>query len=263
MNISILREYLLVILLCISIFIAATGGFEGQTLSILLQGISVSVLATVVSIFFLKNINKNQIEDPTIISKTINEALSASNQSHFHRVDRNMDFGEKFWINLLSELDSTVEPVWFVGTGLAWWLRTGVYKEPLRAKIKGRLKNILANQISTSETRRFMTYIFLADSAAVPTWKRFLQEIIDELTTNMTDEGKNQAQTLCWNKIKIQNALSINTIRYSLVLCGDRLVVTNYVNSGRSDDSPTVDIKKGSIVWQLYANDLNLLKETL
>lgn len=60
MNRPIFREMLLLVLLCIAVFIASTGGIQNQTLSTLLEGISVSVLATVVSSTFYKMLEKKE-----------------------------------------------------------------------------------------------------------------------------------------------------------------------------------------------------------
>jgi len=173
-----------------------------------------------------------------------------------------MDLGETFWVGAISELDSVFEPVWFVGTRLSWWLKTGIYRGPLRAKLTGRLQTISGRRGTTKPAEGFITNIVLADANAAPIWKAFVQDIIDELTSDFADDDKESAESFYWSKIKI-NVVPSDVVRYSLILCGERLIVINYISSGRSDDSPTIDIQRGSVVWQLYINDLKFLREKI
>jgi len=253
------RQTLLVLLLGLAIFVASTGGFQNPRWDELFGGIAVSVLSAVVCIYFLQGIDKKPEIDKEKIAQAIREGLGQLNQSHFVRADRNMDMGDQYWVGLIEQLVSSTEPVFFVGTRLSWWLRTRAYREPLRAKLLERFKLISRRYEKSGQDSDYMIYVLLANSEWVPQWREFFREIIDELSSVKDATRRNQLQELFWGKTMV-GTLPQELVRYSLVLCGDRLAVTYYTSAGRSEDSPTLEINKTSMIRKLYLDDLEILK---
>jgi hypothetical protein len=261
LNSQFFRQALMIVLLTISVFFASTGGFQNPQWNDLLADVAVSILAAVISIYFLQDIEKRHDDDPERIAQVIQSVFDDINRSHFVRVDRNMDMGDEYWVSLINELDVTPEPSWFVGTRLSWWLKTRTYREPLRAKLKARFKLAASDYKDSNEEgeERYKIYILLANPDWVPKWKDFLGSIIEEFTQDKGKLETKQLSDLCWDKIEIA-ILSPELTRYSLILCGERLTVTQYISVGRSEDSPTLEIRKGSVIRDLYLDDLKILK---
>lgn len=251
------RQVLLLILLMLAIFFASTGGFQSPRWDELLKNIAISVLSAVVSIYFLQGIERRNEIDTNEIARRIQDNLNPINQSHFVRADRNMDMGDKYWIDLVNQLSTTVEPVAFTGSRLSWWLKTRTYKEPLRVKFMERLRLAAERYERLGADSKCMTYILLSNPTWVPKWKEFFQDIIEQLVS--VEPKKKNLQELYWGKIVI-GVLPKDAVRYSLILCGDRLAVTHYTSTGRSEDSPTLEIHRGSIIRNLYLDDLEILK---
>lgn len=260
MNNRSIREIILILLLMLFVFISATGGIRNLNISLLLSGLAVSVIAAVICAYALKDIYKDSIFSSLEISKKFEEITNILSKSPIIRADRNMDMGEEFWLKMIDELDITPESCWFVGTKLSWWLKTSTYRKPLRLRFVNRLKKISKKQKKTDRDDNFMTYILLTNNDAVANWKAFFKEIVNELTKG--NKKKDQLQKLYWSKIKIAK-LHKELINYSSVLCGKRLAVTPYTSLGRSEDSPTLEIKYNSAVWHLYINDLKSFKSKI
>jgi len=259
MDSQFLRYLLLIVFLMLAVFIASTGGIQNPRWSDFFAGLAISILATIFSLYFLQDIYKKSSIDYSEITRSVYEGISLTNKSHFGLVDRNMDIGKEFWINLIDDLDTTIEPVWFLGHKLSWWLKTGTYKTPLRKKFLGRITAMLVKFKNQKQSRSYMTYVFLSDRNAVQEWIEFFQDMIDEITKFEKPENQKQLQELFWTKIVVAY-LSPELVKYSLVLCGDNCSVMMYTCLGGSDDSPTLEIKKDSIVRTLFINDLKLLK---
>jgi hypothetical protein len=243
----------------LAIFFASTGGFNDPDWKTLLIGLASSVLATVVTLYFLHDIRKDHSLTADDMRNVLAENMNQTNCSHFGRVDRNMDMGDEFWISMIDEIASTPEPVWFVGSSLSWWLKTRTYKEPLKRGLVKRLESIPVDNLSSHADHYPMTFVFLAKSDAVAVWKEFFGHIIDELTRHQDRNKKKELENYYWNTIMIREIPKVHS-KYSLVLCGDRLAVTPYTSTGRSEDSPSLEIKKDSVVRKLFIDDLMYLK---
>ncbi len=258
MNSPAFRQIALLILLMIFIFIAARGGIQDTNWNDLLAGVSASVLATIISVYFLNELDKAPLI--ASINKAITNALSQQNPSHFGRVDRNLAMGEQYWIDLIKDLDTSIQPVWFVGNKLSRWRLGASYRPTLREKLLRRLRAVSKGHDNPNQEKVFMIYIFLTDSNAILEWKEFFSEIINELVVNQPAARKKQTQEKCWNRVII-GELPPEMVKYSVVLCGDRLAVTHYTSLGRLEDSPTLDNKYASILRRLYLDDLERLRE--
>lgn len=252
------RQVLLIILLALAVFFASTGGIQNPDWSTLLRGIATSIISTVLSIYLLQDVKKSQ-PDISDLKEFIQKSLGAVNQSHFLRVDRNMDMGDEYWIDLISNLDTTNEPVWFVGTRLSWWLKTRTYREPLREKLIKRLKTAVEKPGKSEHKDEYIIHVLLSNPEWISNWKEFFKSIVDELVKAGDPKKAIYLNKLYWSKLKIA-MLPPDIFRYSLISCGDRLTVTHYTSSGRSEDSPTLEIKKDSVIKQLYIDDLKVIE---
>ena len=257
------RQILLIILLAITIAFAVNGGFTNPDWGNFLYALSTSVMATLLSVYFLQDIDKKPDIDYDKLSEVIHNSMIELNSTHFVRIDRNMDMGKDYWVNLIDTLDSCSQPVWFVGTRLSWWLGTGTYKEPLRMKFYSRLQNVVkkydgnGHDIELCDENFYKTNILLTDPNYISQWNDFFARLIKDLSKS-SRKNNDEITKLLWSRIKI-GLLSPDQLKYSLVLCGDRLTITPYTSNGRSEDSPTFEIASTSVVRNVYLDDLKLL----
>jgi hypothetical protein len=256
-----IRIIVLTVLLSLSVYVAVGISTQKQDTMwpTLLASIAVSLLSTVVGLYIFWDIDRKPPFDTTQLKGLITESINLRDQSPFNRIDPNRKMGDEYWIKLIDDLDTSPEDVWFVGTKLSTWLVMPVYSTPLRVKFHRRFSEIILKAGKANKTDGYVSYILLADPKAVLNWVNFFQEIIKTLVKDVKSvEKKANLEKLCWSKVIICT-LPESSIKYSLVLCGKRLSVTQYLSSGRSDDSPTLDIKPDSDIYQLYKSDLREL----
>jgi hypothetical protein len=245
------RQIVLAIIAFLALFVAASGGVTSPSWSELLRGIAVSVLATIVSVLVLARDQSEHLQ----IDK-IAELLAVKRSPHILWANRNQDVSEEEWLNLIAELDTTAEPVWFLGAKLSWWTKSESYREPLQRKLASRVRKALAN--NRNGGMDYFTNILLGNSKMVPIWETLIANVIEEVVAS-DDEGRRPTlRKLCREKFLIA-LLPLESVKYSAVLCGSQLSVTNYISHGDMPDCPTLSIRSSSAIWRLYANDLKLL----
>jgi hypothetical protein len=254
-----IRVIVLTVLLSLAVYVAVGIATHKQETMwpTLLASIAVSLLSTIVGLYIFWDIDKKPPFEITQLRGLITESINLRDQSPFNRIDPNRKMGDDYWIKLIDDLDTSPDDVWFVGTKLSTWLKMPVYCSPLKAKFHRRFCEIILRAGKAKNIDGYMSYILLADPKWVLPWEIFFQEIIETLAREVKSvEKKEYLEKLCWSKVIIYT-LPESSIRYSLVLCGKRLSVTQYLSSGRSVDSPTLDIKPDSDIYQLYINDLH------
>lgn len=254
------KQIILLILLMIVLFIASTGGINDFRLSNFLAGVSISVVAAVFSFIFLKDRDTTNKIDPEELKKMFIDTFGSLNNADYNRVDRNMAMGEKYWLDLIEDMDVIEDTVWFVGTRLSWWLKTSTYRGPLMKKFNGRLTEAAKKYDESNSNNKYITYIILENNNALSDWNNFTSDIINNvIRSKLSNINKEKdLSNYLRSKIIILN-IPKELSRYSLVLCNDRLAVTVYTSVGRSEDSPTIDIKPNSVIRQLYIDDLEKL----
>lgn len=162
-----------------------------------------------------------------------------------HRVDRNLNMGERYWISVIDELDTTTSRVMFSGKTMLLWL-DAPYRSTLQAKLTQRAKNaaIYANR------GKYETSIALTDSNALETWNKFLTPILKGTGKTIPLE--------CGFSLKLN---ATDNPAYSGVYCGKRMAITTYLSAGRSQSSPTFDVIANSELWQLYFDDMSRIAD--
>jgi hypothetical protein len=241
----------LLALLCLAAFMAANGGISADWAKSLISGVATSALAAAICLVVFWQVTPI---DTQAVSELISRALKDKLDSDFAIVGRNFDMGHDFWVGLIASLDEIEDTVWFVGTRLSWWLRTETYRQPLKEKLIRRFRRAIGGRDG------FALRILLADSAAVPEWKSFVESAIAEAVKGRANASQiRQALQKKTEVCEIPKELS----KYSLVLCGDRLAVTSYISSGRAEDCPTFDVRPGSVVTELYRRDLERIMDAI
>lgn len=246
------RQIILVLLLMIAVFVASTGGIQNPDMSRLFEGISISITAAVLSLFFLAGIEKRKIIDIDEIA----EIISKTQNQHIIWVERNMDVPAKAWVELIEDLDTTSEPAFFLGTKLSWWTKTGTYLEPLQHKLEGRFRKIIREK--SNNGKEYTTYILLTDQGALSIWTDLIYRIIEKVIANKNEKEKSTFRDMCRRSVTIK-LVPKESVRYSAVLSGSKLFITNYISKGGSDDCPTLEIRKDSVIWRLYQSDMEYL----
>jgi len=107
----------------------------------------------------------------------------------------------------------------------------------------------------------YVVYIMITDDRAVSAWKTFLGDVVSEAMRTSGQRETGGCRAFCEEKLKLLKLDSV-AVKYSAVLCGDKLAVTPYTSSGRLEDSPTLDIRAGSASSELYKTDLLKLART-
>jgi hypothetical protein len=245
------RQIALAVIAFLAIFVAASGGVTNPSWAELLRGVAVSVLAAIISVLVLARDQGDHLQ-----IEEIAEFLAVKRSPHILWANRNLDVSEEEWLDLIAELDNTVEPVWFLGEQLSWWTKAESYREPLRRKFLGRARNVLANNRNGGED--YSTNILLGDSGVVSVWETLIASVIEEAVAPWNEVRRPALRKLCREKFLIA-LLPPESVKYSAVLCGSRLSVTNYISHGNTPDCPTLSIRRSSPIWILYANDLKLL----
>ena len=103
-----------------------------------------------------------------------------------------------------------------------------------------------------------MTYFLLTDQEYYKKWSSFFQDLINEILGSYSsnkDKEKDEIAKLLQQKVKIV-MIPKEVLKNSIVLCGSKCVVTLYTSEGRSGDSPTLEIKRDSIIKNLFLNDM-------
>lgn len=248
------RQMILAIIAFVAIFIAASGGITNPSWAELLRGIAVSVIAAIVSILVLAHDQREHLQ-----VEKLAELLAVKRSPYILRASRNQDVSEEEWLDLITDLDTTPEPVWFLGTKLSWWTKAESYREPLQRKLVGRLKKALANN-GQDGGEYYITNILLGDPRMVSIWETLIASVIEEAVAPRGEDQRSTLRNVCREKFLI-GLLPPESVKYSAVLCGSQLSVTNYISHGDTPDCPTLSIRGSSAIWRLYANDLKLLSK--
>lgn len=245
----------LILLLMIFVLLATAGNIFDPKLNLILQGIAASVIAAIFIFLFLRDLDRRSDAALSRIEEAV-LAISTAN-SEFRSVNRNIDMGETFWLSLIDELETSREPVWFLGNKLSRWREGAAYRPTLKKKIILRMQNAI-NAINANQTGNddYQVFIMVTKDDEIPKWQDFLSSIVSE-----TVRAANPKKSKVESKLKLLK-LSPDRVKYSAVLCGNRLAVTAYTSSGRLEDSATFDVRMGSKTSDLYKADLKKLAES-
>ena len=257
------KDIIIVVALMTLIFLIAKSGIEwNETIKEMLTGVSISVLAAAITLVLFWNINSEQKISPKRLTSEIIEEIRLSNFNCIRTVERNKNLGEEFWINLIHDLSSCKEPVWFIGTKLSHWLKEP-YNKPLKHQLKLRIDSMISGIIKSGDNRDYALYLLVNNQTWRDKWEAFINAIIEEAIQkrNVPIDSIDDVREACYKNISIEQ-ISTSDLKYSLVKCSNRMVVTQYVSSGRSGDSPTMDIIPDSDIWKLYIDDMDDLKVT-
>lgn len=272
----------LLISLVFSLYLNISRGFPNDIISLFFTGASISVFASLICILFLKQENTGvvdvhffeKIKDIIIteneknnkdmhILEMVKSELMRHNKVHEHfiHVGRNQDMGESFWLMLIQDLGSDVNPVWFLGYRMSEWHKMTSYRTALKAKFKERFSNIiLTNKQINGVNDNYSTNMLLVDSDWISNWSSFFKEIVDELTSVCRSETeKRKMHDLIWKKISFY-CVKEETVKYSLVLCGQKLVITMLSCTGEVADTPTLEIHKDSDIRKFFEDDIVKIK---
>ena len=247
------RQVVLVVLAFAAIFVAASGGVNNPSWGELLRGIAGNVIAAVICIFVLV---RNDRPERNELDK-IAEAFSAKRSPHIVWTNRNLDVAESEWLELITELDTAIEPAWFLGTKLSWWTKTESYREPLYRKLLGRVRRIAQSQ-QQGNGADYHTYILLGDAGAISVWTALIDSAIEEVVASWPEGQRSEVRQLCRSRFFVAS-VPTDSVKYSAVLCGSQLSVTNYISHGGTSDCPAMSIRRSSTIWSLYLNDLRQL----
>ena len=174
------------------------------------------------------------------------------------RIDRNLHMGEAYWLDVLDDLDTARDPVYFSGGTMGLWLEPGPYERRLRQGFKARLLNAT---LRGEKNEDFFTSIAINNESYFRTWESWLSSCVREAAEQAgMDVDKFSARAY---KKFVLLELPSDRLTYSAVLCGHRLAVTVYVSTGRAHDSPTMDVAYRSDIWNLYVNDITGLSREL
>jgi hypothetical protein len=221
--------------------------------------LAISILATIITVFAITQ--KLDMDD---FKKGLRESIMNYNDGHFYRVDTNKGMGEKFWKDLILDMDSVSDPVWFIGKEMKLWLTSASYKRELESKLCGRI-----NKAVKSPPENHITYILFTDSTAEQPWTKFVEKTIEKAFQVYTDRtiGPKMKKLDFINKAK--NKICIkhidrSKVKHSVVWCGNRMVITMHNSNGeKSEDSPTMDIRHTSSIRSFFEDDINSLRDTL
>jgi hypothetical protein len=258
-----IRVIVLTVLLSLAVYLLVNITTQKQATMwpSLLGSISVSLLSTIVGLYLFWDIDRKPPFDLNQLKGMITDSINSRDQSPFSRIDLNRKMGDDYWKSIISDLDTSPEDAWFVGTKLNTWLKMPVYCSPLRDKFYRRFSEIILKANKGKKVDGYRCFMLLGDAGWVEPWKDFFREIIESLAKTAPSLKKKEAiEKLCWSKIIIY-PLPRDSIKYSLVVCGRHMSVTQYLSSGRSSDSPTLDIKPDSDIYKLYKSDLQDLLE--
>lgn len=167
----------------------------------------------------------------------------------FKRIAPNRELGESYWIELVEDLDLTEGKLWFVGNRHATWIdRRLAYRSALESKLVDRVARALVSEAEDG----WETLIILKDPNAISIWIEFITEV--ERQTGYAAKRP--------DLIRVGYARE-RPIPYSIVAYSQRVVITPYTSSGRSAESPTLDVAASSDVARLYFNDLEAIKASV
>ena len=270
-----LKVWSLLFFLTISLFINFSWGLPDDKLAIFGTGAATSIFASLICILYLSgfeskerrkvtkaltNLNNRKETDKTIVDAIRNEFMQFSHiQKHFAHIGRNQDMGEFFWLNAIEDLGTTTEQVWFFGYRMSEWHKSIPYKTGLRTKFKDRFNNIIL-QRDVSTKNNFLTNMILVDINWLAKWGKFFSGIISEVIDEIQPQDKKKYKTLIWNSISFYQVNEEN-VKYSLVLCNDKLVITMLSCTGAVNDTPTLEIHKDSDIRKFFENDIAVIME--
>jgi hypothetical protein len=107
-------QIILIFFVSLLLFVDGQGGIQNVTWAELSTGLGVSLLSAMMCLFFFEGLQQKSTINSDDIVKPILKELSHLNHLYFGRVDRNVDMGDRYWIDCISELGNSHEPVWFV-----------------------------------------------------------------------------------------------------------------------------------------------------
>jgi hypothetical protein len=166
-------------------------------------------------------------------------------EGEFRAFGRNQDLGQEYWLKLVHGLGREPETLWFVGNRHGTWIDA---RHPYRSALATVMQERL-NRYGTG-TRSGKVVVVVADPAARDAWVGFLK---NEVLPGLTREKS-------LNLIRV-GVLRDETMRYSVVAFGRRVVVTTYLSGGRSAESPTFEVDSESTVGQLYLKDVRRISD--
>jgi hypothetical protein len=248
------RVICLFLILLFFAYISSIGGFKNAEITDVLRDISISSVSAVVTFLALKGLEARM--NNKALLDIAQQIRSESQSGSIARVDRNMNMGEQYWLYLIEHLDTVPEAVWFVGKRLSRWRSGAVYSKSLREKIIKRLS--LAISQSRKPDQEFRFILLVSDRDALDKWRIYLEEILSDVFKLNPQFTKIMNATEARKFIYIGLA-PVEKMTYSCVLCGDRLAVTFYTSSGRLEDSPTIDVRGGSVLRDVYLADMKSL----
>lgn len=228
-------------------------------------GLIPSIIASIIIYIFSDNSTKEnkkiklndlfeEIQDTSILESIIDKSIQKLNKKNFNRVDLNRNMGENYWVNHILELDNTTKEVWAIGSGMSLWLENK-YKTPLKKRIITRFINICDNK----NKQHSKIYILLLKDESIKKWKILFDEIVEIATEKYYSNNKEKCKILL-KKYFIIKKIKNSNLKYSIVKCGDNISISMRTNSGRSGDSPTLDIKASSTVGQYFLDDLKVMR---
>ena len=222
--------------------------------SLIVLSVASSIMAAMICLYFVGiEISKADWSKVEGLLRDMN--LKFPTSEHFGRVDKNMNMGEQFWLDLIAELDSTTDAVWFMGTKLTLWLKLQTYAMPLRSKMKSRLRNIADGFLVGEKSDSHAIYLLLCDEDARSHWRDFLEDLITEVVSDLGRSESNDLHDAVWGEVHLV-MVPTSLVRYSIIVCGEKCVLMLYTSRGRSGDSPTIEIKRGSAIRQLFLEDM-------
>lgn len=162
------------------------------------------------------------------------------------KVDLNKDMGQKYWIDLIENIENDSSPLWFVGTRhLTWIDKRLAYKRPLLNKIHGRIDKFNNKKPQYG----YEIFIILSNADAYSEWRKLITEIAESTYYYQTRP----------ELIKL-GLVDEKYIKYSIIANSKKMIVTPYTSEGKSDNSPTLDIRPDSELAQVYYEDLENFK---
>lgn len=246
----------LVILLCILAIIAGKGGITDATAKEVFVGVAISILASVFCLIAFWSLGK--VDTESLLTE-LSEIVERHRYPHITRIDRNVNMGQEYWLDLIGELDSSEDPAWFVGTQLTLWLRPNLYHNRLREQLVKRFRNMCTRR-GRGKRAHYETYILVGNRDSAEQWKDCIRKIFAESCDGLP--GGSSLARIARERIHV-GVIPLELLRYSLVLCGTRMAVTAYTSTGRSEDSPTLDVRWDSAIWRLYRADMQNVKERI
>ena len=211
---------------------------------LVLGGLSSVLASLTIFIAFRPKNNSLTSDHVDVIAESIAQRLHQTNNPFLlqvHRVDRNLNMGERYWISVIEELDTAPGKVMFSGKTMLLWL-DAPYRSTLQAKLTQRAKNAAVY----SNRGKYATSIALTDRNALVTWKKFLASILKS--------AGDKTEAECGFSLTVQ---ATDNPAYSGVCCARRMAITTYLSEGRSQSSPTFDVIENSVLWHLYFDDMS------